>query len=104
MTIRMGTVERRADSDEDNRRANGEHGVQISENTKLVLFTAAVHIHLLNANDCEFVVLQRKRGGIWREFLRVFNNSNRESGTPEEDLGSRWNISEFLRAGLVFGQ
>lgn len=101
MTIEIGIRERRADSDENNRRADGEHGVQISEDTKLVLFTAAVHVHLLDTNDCEFMVLQRKRGGIWREFLRVFNNSNRESGTPEKDLDGRWDVAEFLRARLV---
>lgn len=42
--------------DEDNRRADGEYRVQISENAKFVLLTAAVHVHLLDAHDGELVV------------------------------------------------
>lgn len=42
--------------DEDNRRADGEYRVQISENAKFVLLTAAVHVHLFDAHDGELVV------------------------------------------------
>lgn len=89
------------DLDKDNGGGNSEDLVELSENAKFILFTSTVHVHLLDAINGEFMVLERERMSTWSEFFGVGNDTGGESGTPEKDLSGTRNSPRVLVMMLV---
>lgn len=83
---------------ENDGRPNCHSTIQLGEMIELPLVASAIHVHLRDAFDSKFVLLQCDHGSLGGEFLCVGHDGFWKGSREQESLSNAWKHSGELSA------